>query len=237
VRCLFLQIKDYFTLSLPSIVMLSTSTRSESSNAYSRSTSEPIRLIWHRHDLRLHDNELYSDLNNEIDNPVQVSKSIENVVITQSSTRCVSLFVFDTTYFKPRPSIASAFYDTVWTGPHAARVLIDAVSDLRNNLASIGGKLLVRVGDPTIIVPQIAQEIGATEIFYNEEPGTYENEVSRKVKECYMGNKKCKIETKVGYTLNHPNDLPLIQTNGTNLHIQRIKTNNAEQRIIMSMLH
>jgi deoxyribodipyrimidine photolyase len=56
--------------------------------------------------------------------------------------------------------------------------LIEAVTALRSNLRSIiGGELLVRTGDPAIIVPQIAQSVKATELVFGEEPGTHERQL------------------------------------------------------------
>ena len=175
--------------------------------------NETVRLIWHRRDLRLHDNELYHGLHDENDN----------------SIASISLYIFDNQYFEPQTSIAispsSAAINekevkSVWCGPHAAQALIEAVTSLRNDIRAIGGELLVRVGDPLVIVPQIAQEIDATEIAYNEEPGSYENDLSLKIKQiCIMKSmqydydcneieKPMKLISKIGYTLYHPDDLP-----------------------------
>jgi deoxyribodipyrimidine photo-lyase len=174
-----------------------------------------VRLIWHRRDLRLYDNELY----HSSAHPGVQTTNHESHISSVTSSPSVSLFVFDNGYFQPKQSSSSSNYDTVWCGPHAARVLIEAVTTLRHQIRSIGGELIIRVGDPTIIVPQIAKEIGATEIVYGEEPGTYEREVSQTIEETYMNqnkrhnddgdeNKPVKLVSKVGYTLYHPNDLP-----------------------------
>lgn len=154
--------------------------------------------------MRLGDNELYSDL--FCDDAAGV-KGVETVT-------SVSLFVFDSKFFQPQPSLVGTSedaYQTIWCGPHAAQALIEAVNSLREDIKSIGGELLVRTGDPSIIVPQIAEEVGATEIIYNEEPGWYENTVAQKLKEHYAyqyGDSKVKLVSKSGYTLYHPDDLP-----------------------------
>jgi len=170
------------------------------------------RLIWHRRDLRLHDNELYSNINDYYD----------------GSTVVISLYVFDEHYFQPRPSCVNSSSSSsnnnnnnkiVWCGPHAAQATIEAVTCLRESLRSIGGELLVRIGDPTIIVPKIATEFKVNEIFFHEEPGTYERGIIETIKQRYHQQQQqhnqnkgdgdvVNLVSKVGYTLYHPNDLP-----------------------------
>ena len=87
-------------LVIPIVGMLLSSNNNNKSGRMNR-----CRLIWHRRDLRLHDNELYSNLD-----------------------RCVSLFVFDPQYFKPTKSCIDGDFETVWCGPHAAQALIEAVT-------------------------------------------------------------------------------------------------------------
>ena len=117
-------------------------------------------------------------------------------------------------------------FSTVWCGPHGAQALIEAVASLRTNIRSIGGELLIRQGDPAVIVPQIAEEIGAHEIYFQEEPGSYECQVAMKIKRHYtfqqnydygydsandsfnLNSPPVQLVSSVGYTLYHPNDLP-----------------------------
>lgn len=137
------------------------------------------RLIWHRRDLRLHDNELYAnDLNGGC--PIVGDGNIHSSSSSSSSSfECISLYIFDTTYFHPKPSLACPQeYDTIWCGPHTAQGTIEAVHALREKLRSIGGELLVRIGDPTVLIPQLAEELKANEVVFGEEPGAYEREVT-----------------------------------------------------------
>jgi len=118
----------------------------------------------------LHDNELYSD---EID-----------AATSDQALECISLFIFDTMYFHPQPSTSCPKeYDTVWCGPHAAQATIDAVEALRQKLRSIGGELLVRVGDPTLLIPQLLEVLKVDEIVFGEEPGTYERSVTQQLQQ------------------------------------------------------
>jgi deoxyribodipyrimidine photo-lyase len=157
------------------------------------SSIEPkVRLVWHRRDLRLLDNPLYSELTNNSNN-----------------TSLLSVYVFDESFFAPRPSTCNPQkWDAVTNGPHASRLLIQAVRELRKSIREMGGELLVRVGDPATIVPQVARQISATEVWWAEEPGFYEEQVSRSVRDHFLAMNRIKIVQKVGYTLYHPNDLP-----------------------------
>ena len=107
--------------------LLSTVCMTSSSTRDSSKRTAKVRLIWHRRDLRLNDNELYSNLHCDDSNG-----SHENIA-------SVSLFVFDPQYFEPKPSLVnkegkSDGYQTCWCGPYAAQALIEAVSCLRNRI-------------------------------------------------------------------------------------------------------
>ena len=151
-----------------------------------------IRLIWHRRDLRLHDNPLYSS-----DNEQHRTKSL-----------ILSVYIFDTAFFRPRPSISISCdaWNTVDVGPHAARVLLETISDLRKNLRSKGSELLIRYGDPLEILPKLAAAIGAKEVCWSEEPGVYEARLSRKLQ--LKLKDQVLVSTYCTYTLYHPDDLP-----------------------------
>ncbi len=187
------------------------------------------RLIWHRgRDLRLQDNEMYNfpDLHkHQLQIPNENNN--ENTQVTANPTT-TSLFIFDKKYFHPQKSSVHP-YQTVWCGPHAARTMIEAVTNLRHELHSIGGEMLVRYGDPTVVVPQIVQELNVTELVFCEEPGTYECQVSQTLRQMYSNNhyyfnnnfgfddedcndnagqSSVQVINKVIYTLYHPNELP-----------------------------
>ena len=95
----------------------------------------PTTLVWHRRDLRLFDNALYSDLG---DRP------------------SLSVFVFDPSDFERRPSCAEPQrWSTCRCGPHATLCLLEALTDLRQTLRSHGSELLIRCGDPASVLPQL----------------------------------------------------------------------------------
>jgi len=180
--------------------------------------SSRTRLVWHRRDLRLIDNPLYQGLTDM--HRLQNGCADGN---DSSLSRVLSLYVFDESFFLPRPSTCNpTSWDAVSNGPHTCRLLVEAVHELRNCIRSIGGELIVRIGNPASIIPEIASQIDATEVWWSEEPGTYEKLISRSVRnnilkgemssrnlQNNLGTRKIpKIVTKMGYTLYHPDDLP-----------------------------
>ena len=143
-----------------------------------------VTLIWHRHDLRLCDNALYQGLSDQY---------------------VVSVYVFEPSSFARLPSIAEPSWDVARTGPHAARVLLAAVDELRSALRARGGELLVRHGDPASILPQLALAHNADEVRWHEEAGTEELDTSARVRSALRGRR---VHTEWGCTLYHPDDLP-----------------------------
>lgn len=149
------------------------------------------RLVWHRRDLRLADNELYRNAN-----------------------RIYSVFVFESTDYSPRqtgiPDDDGGQLQSVSHGPHFSRRLIDAVHSLKSNLQSLGGDLIVRTGNPLQIVPQLAQDLQIDEVSWTEVPGYIECTLSDKLKKILLLGEhyRCKVFTTCSLTLVHPDDLP-----------------------------
>ena len=164
---------------------------------FNKESSSRVRVVWHRRDLRLHDNFLYSNC--------------EIVDCQDPSVSVVSLYVFDDEDFQPRPSTCRPHeWDAVSVGPHAARGLLESIHALRQALRSIGGELIVRKGSPAAILPEIIQQVGATEVDWNEEPGFYEQRQSKAVWNAIRRwYPKLTIQTSMQYTLYHPDDLPV----------------------------
>jgi len=154
-------------------------------------SSSSSRLVWHRRDLRLADNELYSN-----------QKTI------------YSVYIFDPSDYSTRQTGISdgkgGQLQSLNHGPHFTRRLIDAVHSLRRSLRSLGGDLIIRTGNPLQIIPQLAQELTIGEVAFSEVPGYYEFKQSEKLKHIlqYGGPYRCKVFTTCSLTLVHPNDLP-----------------------------
>jgi deoxyribodipyrimidine photo-lyase len=153
--------------------------------------SSSSRLVWHRRDLRIADNELY-----------------------HSKQTIYSVYIFDPSDYSTRRTGISdgngGQLHSVNHGPHFARRLIDAVHSLRRALQSIGGDLIIRTGNPLQIIPQLAQELLIDEVAFSEIPGHYEFKQSDKLKHIlqYEGPHRCKVFTTCSLTLVHPDDLP-----------------------------
>ena len=149
------------------------------------------RLVWHRRDLRLSDNELY-----------------------HNARKVYSVFIFDPKDYSPRSTCMTNEYgdqlQSVNHGPHFSRQLIGAVRSLRSNLQSLGGDLIVRTGNPLQIIPQLACELQVEQVAWSDIPGYYECMQSNKLKQVlqFGGPHKCNVFTTCSLTLVHPNDLP-----------------------------
>jgi len=187
---------------------------------------ERIRLIWHRRDLRLHDNALYQET---------------------GDIPSISLYIFDQAYFQPQPSSIDKSSKTIWCGPHSSQTLIESVLSLKHRIEELGGLLLIRYGDPLEIIPQIAQEIQATEIWCHEEPGTYEQTIVQKLSQYYYSfdtyygdteyTNSIKLISKVGYTLYHPEDLPTDPNDWNRLAHPKNKHKKKKKKKLVSSMH
>lgn len=140
-------------------------------------------LVWFRNDLRIHDNEA---LHAAYDNHDQV----------------VPVYVFDDRIYKGVTS-----YGFPKTGHHRAKFLIESVHDLRRNLQSRGGDLVVISGRVEEVLPALADQYGASTVYCNRER-THE-EVNRQdaVEQGLWAHGKELVYTR-GKMLYHTADLP-----------------------------
>jgi deoxyribodipyrimidine photo-lyase len=102
-------------------------------------------IVWFRNDLRLHDNEALVDAlahNDEV----------------------IPLFVIDPRLFDGKTS-----YGLDRTGKYRKRFILESLMDLRNNLRSKGSELYVRVGEPELIIPEIARLTKTSYVYCNRE--------------------------------------------------------------------
>ena len=54
-------------------------------------------------------------------------------------------------------------------GPHRARFILESVADLRRNLRERGADLVVRIGHPETILPELSKQCQASWVFCNRE--------------------------------------------------------------------
>lgn len=143
---------------------------------------EKTILVWFRNDLRIHDNEILLEA-------------------TRKADKVLPVFCFDPYYFQQNASGAPK------TGNLRARFLLEAVADLRNNLQQLGGDLLVRVGNPAEIIPQLAETYQVSEVYHHREVAHEETNVSEQV-EAALWKIKLNLKHFIGHTLYHKEDLP-----------------------------
>ena len=144
----------------------------------------PKRIVfWFRNDLRLHDNDAFS-------------RSMTD------ASEVLPVFVFDSAWFAELPTIGVRK-----TGPFRANFLIEAVTDLRRSLQSKGADLIVRIGNPAIVLTELAKEIGAEAIYASkevtQEETDVESDLSKRLKPLNID-----LELFWQSTLYHVRDLP-----------------------------
>ena len=144
--------------------------------------SEKTILVWFRNDLRIHDNEILLEA-------------------TQKATIIVPVFCFDPRHF------TQTAYHTQKTGSFRTQFLLESVADLNSSLQKIGGDLIIKIGNPEEIIPQICKTYNVDEVYHHREVASEETEVSSLTEDALW---KLKINLKhfIGHTLYHKEDLP-----------------------------
>jgi deoxyribodipyrimidine photo-lyase len=101
-------------------------------------------IVWFKNDLRLHDHAaLYS--------------------ACKEASEIIPVYCFDLRQF------AEVELGMEKTGPFRAKFMIEAVDNLRSNLKKLGGNLIVRIGNPEEVIPELAETFHAEAIFFSEE--------------------------------------------------------------------
>ncbi|QKJ28585.1 DASH family cryptochrome [Mucilaginibacter mali] len=144
--------------------------------------SERIILVWFRNDLRIQDNEILLEA-------------------TRKADKVIPVYCFDPYYFKTTPS------GTLKTGNFRAKFLIESVQNLRDNLRAMGSELVVRIGSPTEVIPQLAAEYAVNEVYHHREVAFEETGISEQV-EAALWKIKLNLKHFIGHTLYHKEDLP-----------------------------
>ncbi|MVN21707.1 DASH family cryptochrome [Mucilaginibacter sp. HMF7410] len=139
-------------------------------------------LVWFRNDLRINDNEVLTEAVNKADTVLPVY--------------CYDPFYYRTTSF-----------GTQKTGNFRARFINESVAGLREALQQLGGNLIVRTGDPAIIIPELAQQYQVSEVYHHREVAFEETNISSKV-EAALWKLKLNLKHFIGHTLHNKEDLP-----------------------------
>lgn len=143
----------------------------------------PKIIYWFRNDLRLHDNDAFSQAVADADEVLPV-------------------FVFEPRWFQELSQIGVRK-----TGPFRANFLIEAVADLRRSLQSKGADLIVRVGDPARVLTDLAAAVNAGAVYASkevtQEETNTESDLSKRLKPLNVD-----LELMWQSTLYHVRDLP-----------------------------
>jgi deoxyribodipyrimidine photo-lyase len=100
-------------------------------------------LLWHRRDLRLHDNAALHEA-------------------ISAGEPLIPLFILD-------PGILSAED----TAPVRVDFLLASLNALKENYQAIGGDLFLRQGDPATVLQELVQQAGIEEIHWNDDVEPY----------------------------------------------------------------
>jgi deoxyribodipyrimidine photo-lyase len=148
-------------------------------------------LVWFRNDLRSHDCETLYRANQEAQHTgVQIFPAY-----------CFDLAHFDKTFFG---------FEKI--GAFRAKFLIESVANLRENLRSLNSDLLIRIGNPDQILPELVRQLEIGSIYYHAEVTAEEKILEHKV--CSLLTKQNVIfKSFWGSTLIHPDDLPFEMAN------------------------
>ncbi|MGB3613978.1 MAG: DASH family cryptochrome [Elainellaceae cyanobacterium] len=139
-------------------------------------------LIWYRNDLRLHDHEPLTQALN-------------------SGAQVLPLYCFD-----PRQFGTTAF-GFPKTGPFRAQFLQESVADLREGLRSLGSDLVIRCGEPEVIIPKLAESLDISAVHYYREATAEETRVEQALAKALLPL-GTKLRSFWGATLHHVDDLP-----------------------------
>ena len=139
-------------------------------------------IVWFRNDLRSHDHE-----------------ALHRAV--QTGAVIVPVYCFDPRQFE------QTSFGFPKTGRFRAEFLLASLRDLRTSLENLGSSLVIRRGMPELIIPELAQEIRASAVYFHEETTFEEIKVEAKL---IANLKKLGIDSQSfwGHTLYHLDDLP-----------------------------
>ena len=122
--------------------------------------SKRAAIVWFRRDLRLHDNEALNDA-------------------LKHGDEVLPVYIFDPRDWRGTLPLTGL----PKIGPHRARFILESVADLRHNLRQRGAELVVRVGHPEDILPELSKQCRASWVFCNRERTSEELRVQNAVEQ------------------------------------------------------
>jgi deoxyribodipyrimidine photo-lyase len=144
-------------------------------------------LCWFRRDLRLGDNRALS--------------------AAAEADALLPVYVIDPRQYGEREFGGSDSFRYEKTGPYRTRFRAEALEDLRDRLRDRGSDLLVRVGEPEEVLPDLAAAVDADRIYHHTRPTAEEERVANAVAGA-VREEGLAVRSFWGHTLYHPNDLP-----------------------------
>lgn len=111
-------------------------------------------LLWFRRNLRVDDQPLFDCL----------------------SGPAIGVWVLD-----PRELLSDDPHGFPRCSDRRLKFLLESVADLRRSLRKLGTELIVRVGEPETVIPQLAAHLEATYLRFVREPGTEERSVEKRL--------------------------------------------------------
>lgn len=139
-------------------------------------------LVWFRNDLRVRDNETL-------------------VRAKESSKALIPIYIFDERQF------GTTRFGFKKTGEFRAKFLLESVADLKDALQALGSDLVIRVGKPEAIIPELVRQVSAEAVYFSEESTDEERTVEQNLK-CALSEQAIKVHTYWQSTLYHKDDLP-----------------------------
>lgn len=141
-------------------------------------------IVWYRNDLRLHDHE----------------------ALSRACAECTS--ILPVYCFDPREYGTMKNRKYGKTGPYRATFVIDAVRDLRERLRERGSDLMVVIGKPEEVLPEIARKVGASALYCHTEVTYEEAQVESRVKHIFLQESGGIFHSFWTNTLHDVGDLP-----------------------------
>lgn len=144
-------------------------------------------IVWFKTDLRLADNET-------------LVKAIAN------SDEIIPVYIFNPADY------GTTEFGFQKTGSFRARFIIESVAALDSALRAMGSGLLVKTGNPEVLLPQLATEYNAHKVYAKKEVAYEEKQQEERVEKA-LWPVNCTLETFSTSTLYHAQDLPFAISN------------------------
>jgi deoxyribodipyrimidine photo-lyase len=139
-------------------------------------------LIWYRNDLRLHDHQPLTQALAE-------------------GASIIPLYCFDDRHF------GQTSFGFPKTGAFRAQFLLESLSDLQNSWRSRGSDLIIQRGLPEVVIPELVERLGITDVYYHREDTAEESFVSEALTGS-LAAKNVNCRSFWGHTLYRLQDLP-----------------------------